>query len=336
MEHSGIRVSDGEWIAPGFRCVSSRLRVEFGYFKKNMDNQEVKIQITRQPGLLPIVQGFPKMVLPAANIYLHKPEMKVDWLTTVAQQDSISQGLIVAFVSRHHRLAKIVSWYVIPEHAGRGLGQQLIAGLEAWCLSQGIENMTLELRDSNASYPVASHILQKQGWNQQQPLVHRFKVAAETLRNLEWDRYRRKPSGLEVTPWKSISNRQYTELLERWRHDDQFRRELLPLSGEKGIDKALSLGLCQREKVIGWLMAVRIRSDLIEYSSLYVEPEYRSSGATIMLLGESFLRLADSRIENVIFQVKVENDLMLRFVRKRFDPILSEATLYRSEKSLTD
>jgi ribosomal protein S18 acetylase RimI-like enzyme len=116
----------------------------------------------------------------------------------------------------------------------------------------------------------------------------------------------------------AISSRQYAGLFDRRRHDEQFLRELLPEGGEKGIDKSLSLGLCRGDTVIGWLVAVRIRSDLIEYSALCVEPKYRSSGAAVLLLGEAFLRLAAARVEHVIFQVKIENDLMLRFVRKRF------------------
>jgi hypothetical protein len=133
----------------------------------------------------------------------------------------------------------------------------------------------------------------------------------------------------------AISSCQYAGLFDRPRHDEPFLRELLPESDERGIDKTLSLSLRRRETVIGWLIAVRIRSDLIEYSSLYVEPKYRSSGATILLLGEGFLRLAAARIEYLIFKVKIENDLMLRFVHKRFHPIVSEATLYRTEKLLS-
>ncbi len=302
---------------------------------KTMDAHKESIQITQQPSLPDIVQRFPKMVLPGASVYLNKRGLNVEWFTAVAQQDATCQGLIVAFLSRHHGLAKIVSWYVLPGYAGHGLGQQLLTGLDGWFRSQGIKKITLELRDENASYPVASHILKKHGWSVQQPLVHRFKVAINTLRDLEWDQYRRKPYGLKAIPWASISNQQYTELLKRCRHDEPFRRELVPQSSDKEVDKKLSLGLCKGDKVIGWLMAVRIRSDLIEYSSLFVEPEYRASGATILLLGEGFIRLSAARIENVIFQVKIENDQMLRFVRKRFHPILSEATLYRSEKLLS-
>jgi ribosomal protein S18 acetylase RimI-like enzyme len=144
-----------------------------------------------------------------------------------------------------------------------------------------------------------------------------------------------KPSSLEVISWGTISSCQYAGLFGGRRHDEQFLRELLPEGGEKGIDKSLSLGLCRGDTVIGWLVVVRIRSDLIEYSALYVEPKYRSSGAAVLLLGEAFLRLAAARVEHVIFQVKIENDLMLRFVRKRFHPIVSEATLCRSEKLLS-
>ncbi|MEW8626777.1 MAG: GNAT family N-acetyltransferase [Candidatus Thiodiazotropha sp.] len=292
------------------------------------------IQIGLQPSLPHIVHQFPKMVLPGVSIYLHKPNMEVEWVTAVARNDKVCLGLIVAFLNRHHGLAKIVSWYVIPECGGRGVGQQLLAGLEDWCRSQKIGIMMLELRDASAAYPVATHIFRKQGWKEQQPLVHRFKVAAKTVQNLGWGRYRRKPSGFKVIPWQSVSSVQYAELRERWRHDEQFQREFLSFNGENGIESSVSLGLCQADKVVGWVIAHRIRPDLIEYSTLFVEPGCRASGATVLLLGESFLRLAGTQVVNVIFQVKVENDLMLRFVRKRFHPILSEATLYRTEKLL--
>ncbi|MES9834464.1 MAG: GNAT family N-acetyltransferase [Candidatus Thiodiazotropha sp. DIVDIV] len=298
------------------------------------DDFRPAILTTWQPSLSHILQRFPKMVMPAVEIYLHKPDLNVEWVIAAAQSGFTQQGLIVAFLSRLQRKIKITSWYVVPECANHGLGQQLLTALEIWCRKQGIKHMTLDLRSGNLSYAVATHILQKQGWSEHQPLVHRFKVAASTLKKLDWVRFQRKPTGIKAFPWKSLSDPQRKQLIEMWRDSSQFPGEVETVNIERGIECAVSMGLCQEDRVVGWILAHHVKRDLIEYSLLYVDPLQRSTGATILLLGESFRRLAETGAVNVIFQVKVDNHLMLRFVHKRFQPILSEATLYRSEKAL--
>ncbi len=294
-----------------------------------------RIEIARHSSLANILLHFPKMVVSAAQIYLYKPDMKADWLTVVAQNTPTLQALIVALFNRQQSKLKIVSWYVVPECTNQGLGQRLLAALEEWCQKQGIQTMTFEMRNGNVSYAPVTHVLQKQGWSEPQPLVHRFKVAVKTLRDLHWERFQRKSTRMDTFPLKSLSNRQRTQLLETFRDDEQFPTELLPFHCEQDIDCAVSLGLSQGNEVVGWIVAHHFQRDLIEYSALYVKPTARSTGAAILLLGKSFLQLAETGAVNVLFQVKVDNHLMIRFTRRHFQPILAEATLFGWEKSLS-
>ncbi|MEW8442130.1 MAG: GNAT family N-acetyltransferase, partial [Candidatus Thiodiazotropha taylori] len=286
-----------------------------------------RIEIAQQPSLPHILKHFPKMVMHAAKIYLHKPDLNLEWVVAVAREAHTPQGLIVACINRQQKIMRIVSWYVVPEFTAQGLGQQLLFSVESWCREQDIKSLTLDLRDQNATYETASHLLRKQGWSQQQPLVHRFKVAASILYDLNWNKIQRKPSELKTFPWNSLSYPQRKDLISRLHGDNQLTPDIMPFNSEQKIEYTVSLGLGLEDKVIGWVIAHQIRRGLIEYSTLYVDPEKRSTGAAILLLGESFEKLAGTDIEHVIFQVKVDNGLMLRFVRKRFHPILKEATL---------
>ncbi|MES9991730.1 MAG: GNAT family N-acetyltransferase [Candidatus Thiodiazotropha sp.] len=292
-----------------------------------------RIEIARQPSLQHIIKRFPKMVMPAVNIYLHKTDTNLEWVIVVAQAADAQQGLIVACIMQQ-QVMRIVSWYVVPECTDHGLGQMLLAALESWCRKQEIKSLTLDLRDQTTFYERASHILQKQGWSKQRPLVHRFKVAASTLSNLNWNSFQRRPREIEILPWNSLSHRQFEDLMRRYQGNNQFPADIMPFVNEQRIENAVSLGLCRGNRVVGWIIAHQVRPSLIEYSTLYIDPGQRQTGATILLLGESFQRLADTDVDYVIFQIKVDNDLMLRFARKRFQPILNQATLFRCEKPL--
>ncbi|MCU7842038.1 MAG: GNAT family N-acetyltransferase [Candidatus Thiodiazotropha sp. (ex Troendleina suluensis)] len=292
------------------------------------------IQITRQPSFLHVLQCFPKMVMRGAQVYLHKSDLNVGWLTVAAEERLSLQGLIVAFIRPQQGVAQIVSWFVVPRYSNQGIGQKMLAALECWCREHRIEDISLELMDENPFYGAASHILHKQGWSDLQPLVHRFKVAVSTLANLQWDRMPRKPSGIKLFPWKSLSNQQLKQLMTRSSNKDHFPAELLLSKRELGIEYAVSFGLCLGEELIGWIIAHRPRHDLIEYSSLYVKSGKRSNGATFLLLGESFQQLIETGATSVIFQVKVDNRPMLRLTRKRFQPFLGQATLFQCKKRL--
>lgn len=294
-----------------------------------------RLQIRRHPSLQHILQCFPKMVMRAAQIYHYVPELKVDWVSLVAQTGSTGIALVVAFLIPRQERLRIVSWYVNPEFTNQGLGQQLLAQLEGWGRQQGVKEISIELRDGNASYDAASHILQKQGWSVHQPLVHRFKVAVDTLVDLHWEKLQHKTAGIEIFPWQALTEQQRAQLVETSRNDNRFPTELLPFDKMREVEYAVSLGLSRDDEVVGWIVASRTRPDLIEYSTLYVQPALRATGASILLLAESIRRLADSGAVNVILQVKVDNHAMLRLARKRFQPILSEATLFRSVKNIS-
>ena len=292
------------------------------------------LQTAKHPNLLQILRRYPNMVMRSAQAYLQKPDFSVDWVSVAAQTGDSHQGLIVAFLNPRRDMLQIVSWCIVPKCSNQGLGQRLLAELEVWCRKQGVKRMTFDLRNGNVSYDVASHIMRKQGWGDQQPLVHRFKVAASTLTGLGWEKHQCRSTRIKTFPWKTLSERQRSQLLNASRNDEQFPAELLPFNSEQGIEYTVSLGLCHGNEVIGWVVAHRQRRDLIEYSTLYVKPSCRLIGAAILLLGESFRLLADTEAESVIFQVRVDNHMMLRFARKRCQPILSEATLFRAEKVL--
>ncbi len=271
------------------------------------------------------------MILPAARPFLDHRDPESEWLGVAAHTGSENHGVLAGLVDRRKNRLQVVSWLVAEAYAGKGIGQALLSALETWAKSQGITYLSLTIRDNQSGFAATSHILEKRGWHGPQALVHRFKVAAATLQDLRWQHIPRPASELTVFPWSELSDAQRTALISELRDREQVPIEYLPTVIEQRFD-ALSVGVRLHDEIIGWLIAHRPKPDLVEYSTLYLKPAHRNTGASILLLAESFRHLGESGAQFVIFQVRTTNASMLRLTRRRFRPFVSEATLMRFEK----
>ena len=118
-----------------------------------------------KPTLLQFEQGVveaerpftPRMKAGAANYYdMHELLTAPHIYLAVAEVDGelIGSGYARIETSKqylnHPQQAYLGFMYVLPQHRGKGVNALIIAGLEAWVLSQGVTELRLEVYYQNA------------------------------------------------------------------------------------------------------------------------------------------------------------------------------------------
>jgi hypothetical protein len=153
------------------------------------------------------------------------------------------------------------------------------------------------------------------------------------------------PEGYEIFPWRELSPDERREIIRRQQRGAWYPETLSPFHLEDRIDSEVSVGLrrlgsgkgngSEGSRVIGWMIAHRVKDELVQYTSLFVEEGHGKLGRGLPLIAAAARRQRAAGVPRGIFMVQGENRAMRRLLERRMAPYLTErAELLASGKRL--
>jgi GNAT superfamily N-acetyltransferase len=235
--------------------------------------------------------------------------------------------------------AEVVSFAVRSDLRRRGLGGLLLAAVEAELARRGLPAVELSFRDTWASAGAMRALLAARGWSEPRTQVLMAQTDMRMLA-LPWLDPRPLPEGYEVFPWGELTPEDRREIVRRQQRAPFFPEALSPFQLEERIDLEVSVGLRRHaggeSRVIGWLLAHRVKEDVVQYTTLFVEDGHGKLGRGLPLIAAAARRQEAAGVPRAIFMVQAENREMRRLVERRLAPYLTErAELLRSGKLLS-
>lgn len=284
---------------------------------------------------------FPDLRRTAASRPLREP-LLTTVLTTADTAAAAPAALLAAAVSVLRPAAggaEVVSFAVRADLRGKGLGKLLLAAVEAEMVRRGQPSVELSFRDTWPAAEAMRALLAALGWS---PPATRVVMAKtdERILALPWLAPRPLPDGYEVFPWCDLRPEERRAIVRRQQRQPWYPEELSPFLLEDRVDHEVSVGLRQvdgagRRRVAGWLLAHRVKDDVMQYTSLFVEPGHGKLGRGIPLIAAAARRQKAAGVPRAIFMVRAENRAMRRLLDRRLARYLTQRTeLLRSWKKL--
>jgi GNAT superfamily N-acetyltransferase len=242
----------------------------------------------------------------------------------------------VAYQDPQHGGAELASLYVEPVHRHQGIGRRLLEHLEAQVTRQGFPFIQVRYRSTIPQIDAFEHLLERRAWGPATVSQHMFKAPLEDVLTAPWiDRYPL-PAAAAPVAWTDLTPEEAAAIKRRKGQPEPegYPAALDPFQLAHLPWQPYSLGLRTPDGVAGWMMAHRLSESLVQYTSLWIHPSLRGSGASVYLVGEALKRQQrEGQAPDCLWRVDADNDAMLRFTRRRLSPYLSHAaeTLLRGK-----
>lgn len=262
------------------------------------------------------VAEYEKLTFPSIGKQAQVRPIQEPLITVAASDQGQLVGLALAEVRPDGTEARVLSLFVTPEHRGQGVGTGLLTHLERALRVRGCNALELVYRADWPSRPAIERLLQQQGWSTPESRLIQCKGTLERAVHLPWlDKYRL-PDAFTIFSWSELTAAERQAIAER----ADYPPLLSPFQREDRQESLNSLGLRYQGRVVGWSITHRIDPDTIEYSALYVQPEFQNLGRAIPVLAASIKRQIAAGIRHFIFQIQVENKGMVRFMERYLRP----------------
>lgn len=242
-------------------------------------------------------------------------------------------GLILADLYTWPDVARIISWCVAPGLRGCGIGSLLLARLEEAAREKGVDKLELTFRSDWGCAGAVRQILRAKGWSEPAEITRLFKIEQAGFTVPDWFHRLRLPPAYSVFPWGGLRAPQRLAIIGRKEESDWYPSVLSPFQLPQQIEPCCSLGLSYYGEVVGWVIAHRIRPDLVQYTSLFVSAELQPLGRAIPLAVEALKRQFAAGIPKAMFQVLADNHRFLRFIEQRLATHMAgQVGQYRARK----
>jgi len=214
---------------------------------------------------------------------------------------------------------------VSPPHRGQGLGTDLLGRLEMHAREAGARVLEGRFRASISALPALERVLEKRNW--EPPKVKRYLYKGKRAHVPEsfLDHLSQAPAEGTLFEWADLTDPQRVDIERRLNAtgESAIPTSLSPFQLEVEPDLDCSVGLRHEDRVVGWMITHRVTEDLLQYTTLYVEPEFRGPGVGPTLLAEA-IRRHDERtdIPKFIWMVDAEKERMRRFIDLRLSEVV--------------
>lgn len=313
--------------APAPRRRASRRPVQDGAYKYHLS-----LDMTVEAA----VKEYEALTFPSIQKQAQAKPITEPLVTLAASHQGQFVGLALAEILPAGDTARVLSLFVARGHRRRGVGATLLAHLEHALTHEGCTRVTLAYRSNWPSVPAIERILQKRDWI---PPQTRLLIGKTDKRIAEapWLDDASLPDGFTVFPWTELTDEEREAIQRRQEEEEWYPQALTPFQVEDRLEPINSLGLRHQGRVVGWMITHRTAPDIIQYTSLFLEPELQGQGRALPLLTEA-IRRQMAVVEEIpygIFQVEVENEPMTKFLNHYLRPYLISLTeLRRSRKML--
>lgn len=209
----------------------------------------------------------------------------------------------------------VLAWFVQEDFRKHGIGAKLYS-----LLSENIKKpvlLTTFFRDSEEGRSLISTF----EWGPPKFYLEQYHFIHQNFHPAWFDNGIAIPPELNIVPWKSLSIQNLAKI-QRQEEQYTFEISVSPMGEEENIDFYSSLALLNGEEVVGWMVNHLYAPDTVRYSALYIDKEYRMSGAGIALLAASIGLNQTGPYPLAIFEINLMeiDPSWRRFVRKRLKP----------------
>jgi hypothetical protein len=190
--------------------------------------------------------------------------------------------------------------------------------MEQEIAAAGAESLTCTYMTGNPSTDAIERMLQRQGWETPIDRMLVCHCSVEATRKASWMIAQPTPDGVTIVRWIDLPRDE--------------RRAFDPDSGED-FESANSLALRVNGRLAGCVVTHRIARGLLRYTKLVVGAEEQGLG--LVLLAEA-IRRHPIEVENEfgIFDIRMDNRLMLNLVRRRLQPYLTHAAKTKGSRKI--
>lgn len=262
------------------------------------------------------------------------PSLRTRWDAKPAEGiliavDAVNEGQLtgaaVAEIRPGNETAELISLLVSPAHRRREVAAHLVSAVEKALLDRGCETLEAQYRSDWPGLMAIERLLKKQGWETPRDQALVYKVTTQKLSDSPWLKEHENyvlPAGFEIFPWIEVTRGEQEGMIRDQAREPWFPAEVTPFQEQDKLEPLNSLGLRHEGKVIGWMVTHRTAPDTIQYTSLFVRPEFGRLGLGRALHTKAMKLQFASDVPNMIWMVDVQNKGMLKFV----DRILTERT----------
>lgn len=230
-------------------------------------------------------------------------------------------GMAVSTMRVNLRYAELLSMAISPECAHETSLALLMDKLEAVLRARKCKTLNYIYSENDPLKPIFESLSKTRGWSLPRLLMADFHFRRDDFAPL-W--MRKLPSlpkekGMEIVLWQDLAPAALDGLARQFAAGN-IPQALSPFVKKHPIETLNSLSLCQGNEVIGWMVCHRIAPDTIQYTSLYVQPEYHFLG--LRLLAMAIFLQQRSAIQQALAVVNVDqvDHSWFLFAKKRLLP----------------
>jgi hypothetical protein len=175
------------------------------------------------------------------------------------------------------------------------------------------------------SLPVVEHMLTRNNWQSPQTTLHQYKTNTSDLATAPWlqDERAKLPPEFELFPWNTLTTDERDAIQQKQAEENLYSPNLDPFIADSYL-AFNGMGLRYQGEVIGWMVTHQSATDTIQYTSLFLLPQFQQQRLAIPLLAAALNRQIESDIPFSIWQVEAHNEAMLTFVRRYLQPYLAK------------
>ncbi len=243
-------------------------------------------------------------------------------LALAAYAGPLPVGICVAFYYPPIQSGFIAHFFVNPDSRGQGVASALFTMALTRLKSSSIHSIEVRFSSAAEGRDAIAKLLHNHHFSP--PIIQTVEYHFDVTKfNAPW--YMHPPAlqkCMSLFPWRSLSKKEEKEIAH-WIHENPSWAPFNPLDLQQPIDLLTSIGIRKNGKLIGWMVNVKPKPNTLRFSSLFILPEERGTGAAIALLSASIaLHRQHSPQSHAIasFNPNLSPPLWGRFVEKRLAP----------------
>lgn len=252
---------------------------------------------------------------PEFRKWVTRPENREHCLFLAATEGDNLVGLIAAEWAEDSPVAHIQSLFVRPEKQGKGIGFELLNCLESKLIESGVIKITLEIPES----PPTLSLLKKAHFSAPIRLFENFFFDLSHFNPPWYENPGKLPKNFSLVPWKEMTSADKSTIISYGENEN------LLLSGKDRnfpIEILNSYLLKHKDQIVGWMETHRMDKNTVNYSHLFLFPEWRFQRLAIPLLAQAIRTQSESDIPFAFFELNLNETptTWQNFIKKRLRP----------------
>ena len=281
-----------------------------------------------------LLTSYLHLTYPIWRSRLQQPEYKELTIAIGAELNDQPVGLAIANIIPDTNKAQISSLYVQPKYRQQRIGGSLLRSLSQKLRLLGCRELELGYTAQATTTFALEKLLARQGWSIPQPKMLVCHSITERMKQAPWLSSYRLPKAFSIFPLVELTRQEYQTIQQQQAHEPWYPEILSPFGGDLPVEPLNSLGLRYQGQVVGWMATHRIAPDTIRYTNLFVRQDLQRMGRAIPLIGKAIKLQLKSNIPRYTCAAEVGNKSMVKFVRRRLQPFLTEVRESRQSHKL--